>query len=453
MKSTTVKLFQTPSGKTYAYEGLSNRIISVDLFDKDAELNEALCDALYEKLEEQGFVESKAFESIEWRKSFQEYKLFADRKCPELLLEVTRKCNLRCDYCVVSGAGCSLIKKDDMSEDTLIKAIDLFARCNEESDAANIDFYGGEALIRFDLIKKAVEYAKQKIKDKPLTFGISTNGMLLNTKVIQWLSENPEVRVTCTVNGPYHDVYRKTLSGEGSLDKIMDNLQMMKVDFPELWKNQLRFIANVENESEIIPMLEFYRKNVGKRPGIITMIDWPEGKGSAFEKESDNFNYYTKIDFAKDRFIADFYKQRIWRVQYRSVKTSISKGYIGSCFPGQVRLFIHCNGNIGFCEKASNGAVIGNVNKGTDENIIKKIYDDTLKLYNGKCCRCWAQRLCESCIARIIDSQGKVIKSIPDSFCRQMKEKITTDLILYCKMAEQAPEMLMKRKDDNRQTC
>ncbi len=453
MKRTTVKFFQTPSGRTYAYEALSNRIISVELADEGAVLNNELCETLYEKLKAQGFIESDTFESVEWRKSFQEYKLIADRKCPELLLEVTKKCNLKCDYCVVSGAACSLMKKDDMTEDTLIKAIDFFIGCNRENDSASIDFYGGEALIRFDLIKKAVEYAKEKIKDKSLTFGISTNGMLLNTKVAEWLSQNPEVRVTCTVNGPYHDLYRKTLSGNGSLDTIMNNLTFIKVSYPEVWENQLRFIANVDDESEIIPMLEFYRNNIGKRPGIITMIDWPKGTSGAFEKKADAFGFYSKIDFSKDRFIADFYKQRFWRVQYRSVKLGVIKGFVGSCFPGQVRLFVQCNGNIGFCEKASNAAVIGNVNSGTDESILRKIYYDTRNLYNIKCTHCWAQRLCESCIARIIDSQGNVMESIPESFCTQMKQKIITDLILYCQMAEQAPELLLKNEEDNSQAC
>lgn len=441
MVRSLVKFFQTPSGNKYAYDALSNRIITVKLPDRNARLDEKLCDKLYEQLTSKVVADEKAFESIEWKKSFEEYMALVERKIPKLLFELTRKCNLRCDYCVVSGAGCTLNQKNDISEETVIKAIDFFAERNKECESADIEFYGGEALIRFDLIKKAVEYAKEKIKDKPLSFGISTNGLLLDKKTAEWLNNNPEVRFTCTVNGPYHDVYRKTLSGGGSLDIIMDNLEYIKHTYPDVWKNQARFIANVDSDAQILPMLEFYRENIQKVPGIITTIDWSDNSDFAPEKDENDVKLFNEINFSDNLFARDYFKRSLWRMEHRTVRNGVKKGFIGSCFPGEVKLFVKQNGNIGFCEQACEASVIGNVESGIEENVLRSIYSDLSDLYNKKCKYCWAQRLCDNCAARMLDSQGKVVKSIPESFCRQMKEKIGDDLILFCKMAEEAPEI------------
>lgn len=443
MEKALVKFFITPSRTVYAYDGMTNRIITVNKASVCEELTDEVCDKLYAELEDKGFVNDICFDSVEWKKSFDEYKTAALNANPRLLLEVTKRCNLNCDYCFVSGAACTSKQEKDMSEETLIKALDMFIGMNTECEHIGVDFYGGEALIRFDLIKKAVEYIKGTVKDKPVSFGISTNGVLLNKSVVKWLNENPEVHFTCTVNGPYHDVYRKTHSGKGSLEIIMHNLEYIKSNYPVVWENQVRFIANVNCDTEKLVILDFYHENIGKIPELITTVDWHDAHKLPFT-ENYNISFAEKIDFAKESYYADYFKNSLWSIHKRSTIKENKTAFINSCFPGEVKLFIRVDGTVSFCEQSCEKSAIGNIENGISENSLRKIYSDAKDLYNKKCTCCWAQRLCENCIARMLDSRGNIVKDISPDFCRYMKEKITDDLVLYCKMAEEAPDLLGK---------
>lgn len=441
MERALVKFFTVPSGKIYAYDGMTNRIITVNSTNTNKALTDEFCDKLYRELEENGFVKDKSLGSVKWKKSFDEYKTSTLNSTPRLLLEITKRCNLNCDYCFVSGAGCITKQNADMSEEILLKALDMFMVMNTECDHIAVDFYGGEALIRFDLIKKAVEHIKDRDKDKPVSFGISTNGVLLNKLVVKWLSENPEVHFTCTVNGPYHDVYRKTHSGKGSLETIMHNLEYIKSNYPGVWNNQARFIANVNCDAEKLVILDFYHENIGKNPELITTVDWHDAHKLPLTKNY-NICLAEKIDFVNKSYYADFFKNSLWSIHNRSTIKENKTAYVNSCFPGEVKLFVRIDGTVTFCEQVCEMSSIGNIESGISENSIRKLYSDAIELYNKKCTCCWAQRLCENCIARVLDSDGNITKNIDSNFCNYMKEKIITDLVLYCKMVEESSELI-----------
>lgn len=93
-------------------------------------------------------------------------------------IEVTERCNLRCKYCIYheDGVGFREFGKKDISQDTLKKAIDLLK--NSKSNDFVISFYGGEPLLRFDLIKWCIDYAKETLKGKELRFNMTTNATL-----------------------------------------------------------------------------------------------------------------------------------------------------------------------------------------------------------------------------------------------------------------------------------
>lgn len=78
----------------------------------------------------------------------------------QVVLEVTENCNLRCDYCIYqnSFSGFRDFSPRSMSEETAIKAIDYILK-NSYRDEIYVGFYGGEPLLKFDLIKKCVSYA------------------------------------------------------------------------------------------------------------------------------------------------------------------------------------------------------------------------------------------------------------------------------------------------------
>lgn len=99
-----------------------------------------------------------------------------DHAMQAVTLEITERCNLRCDYCIYNENDSDFRQfgSTDISPDTIKTALDFFfARCGKEF---NVVFYGGEPLIRFDLIKIAVEYAEKLVDgtNKELHFFFAT---------------------------------------------------------------------------------------------------------------------------------------------------------------------------------------------------------------------------------------------------------------------------------------
>ncbi|MEM2138857.1 MAG: 4Fe-4S cluster-binding domain-containing protein, partial [Candidatus Woesearchaeota archaeon] len=79
-------------------------------------------------------------------------------KVDALIISLTSRCNLRCDYCIYSGnyngmRQHSELQSGDINESVFEKALDFFEQVRHEN--SRLTFYGGEPLIRFDLIRKA----------------------------------------------------------------------------------------------------------------------------------------------------------------------------------------------------------------------------------------------------------------------------------------------------------
>lgn len=152
-----------------------------------------------------------------------------------LVLHITSSCCLNCKYCFFEHG-----KTESMSPDVLHFIIDraidsvyfqtLVENVNHPKYKPNknmsISFFGGEPLMRFDLIKDGVEYAKKnKPPEMSISFGVTTNGVLLNKENIDYMTEN-NFSMILSIDGPadIHDTNRVFPDGSGSHAKILQNL-------------------------------------------------------------------------------------------------------------------------------------------------------------------------------------------------------------------------------------
>lgn len=120
-----------------------------------------------------------------------------------LQLMITRRCQLRCEYCPIK-------KKDkDMSEEVLYQAIDLLFTSSKQK--LRLDFTGGEPLLRFDLVKKAVKYAKKLAhrRNKAVSFYLVTNLIALNDEMAEFLkNENFFLELSVDGEEKFHNLYK-----------------------------------------------------------------------------------------------------------------------------------------------------------------------------------------------------------------------------------------------------
>jgi len=145
------------------------------------------------------------------------------KKTKSVTLTITHQCNLDCIYCYEKNKN-----NERMSFDTAKKIIDAEMNKNDGTDKVQIDFFGGEPFIAFELFKKVYDYLKKNNWKKDWKCLITTNGTLLTDERKQWLIHEKE-KVTCglSLDGTkeIHDYNRSN-----SYDKI--DLDFFKKVYP-----------------------------------------------------------------------------------------------------------------------------------------------------------------------------------------------------------------------------
>ncbi|WP_394238479.1 thioether cross-link-forming SCIFF peptide maturase [Niallia oryzisoli] len=144
-----------------------------------------------------------------------------------LCLNVAHTCNLTCDYCFASQ-GKYNGERAIMSVEVGKKAVDYLLENSGHHRNLDIDFFGGEPLMAWKVVKQIVAYARSKEKEykKSFRFTFTTNGMLLDDEVTEFLNEEM-YNVVLSLDGrkEVHDRLRKTVTGKGSYDYIVPRFQ------------------------------------------------------------------------------------------------------------------------------------------------------------------------------------------------------------------------------------
>ena len=144
-----------------------------------------------------------------------------------LCLHVAHTCNLNCSYCFASQ-GKYHGERALMSLETGKRAIDFLIENSGYHKNLDIDFFGGEPLMNWDVCKELVKYGREqeKIHGKNIRFTLTTNGVLLNDEVTEFCNKEMH-NVVLSLDGrkEVNDRFRVDMAGNGSYDRIVPNFQ------------------------------------------------------------------------------------------------------------------------------------------------------------------------------------------------------------------------------------
>lgn len=145
-----------------------------------------------------------------------------------LCLHIAHDCNLACQYCFADEGSYNGHPRELMSYEVGKKALDFLIENSGNRVNLEVDFFGGEPLMNFDVVKKLVEYGRSREKEagKNFRFTLTTNGVLLNDEIIDFC--NKEIsNVVLSLDGrkEIHDLMRPTRNGKGSYDVIIDKFK------------------------------------------------------------------------------------------------------------------------------------------------------------------------------------------------------------------------------------
>ncbi len=186
-------------------------------------------------------------------------------KVPSLIvLNLTSDCNLRCKYCYASAGNC----KDYMTSRC---AIEIVTQVSKYNDSIELLFHGGEPLMNFEVIKNVINFCKNKLKEKEISYYIQTNSLLLTKEKAEYLiNENVEICLSMDGNTEISNSGRVDSKGNSSLNIIKSRIELLK---------------SLDYNTTILAVLN--KKNVGK---IESFIDY------LVENKIYNFslNYFIK---------------------------------------------------------------------------------------------------------------------------------------------------------------
>lgn len=456
-----IHLFQV-NKRSYCYDVNKNKIIEIPkkvyqylLTGQIDDRNDAgEIKSYVEELKEKGFLKSNHSQVSE-HSATECYKYFVDNDLGQLTLQVTRKCNLDCGYCVYSGNYDNRHHADKwMTFEIAKKAIDYYVAHSSDEEEVSLGFYGGEPLLAFDFIKECVAYAEEAFEGRKVMYSFTTNGTLLTDEKLDFLVHY-NFAVLISLDGP-EDVqnrHRKFAnSGIGSFETMMKNIKNLKLKYPDYYRNHVSFntvldqrypladIANFVLTNEIVRESRFNCSTIND-----TYADTEIRSSSVFFEEYQYEKFKTflwltgrlKKQEISPIMLSDFSSVRKMAVLFDRYnrETLPYKGHRGGpCIPGVRKLFVAVEGEFYPCERVrENSKVpqIGDVYRGIDEEKALSILNIE-RISTEKCKNCWACFFCYLCVAQADDgnelSECKLCKACGE--CKINVEETMKDYVV-----------------------
>ena len=359
-------------------------------------------------------------------------------------LEVTQQCNLRCRYCIYSGAypRHRTHNPAEMPPETFEAAIRFIKEhADPDAPAIGICFYGGEALLQKDGIDRMIRRFEAE-KAFKFEYSLSTNGVLLTPEVVEWICSIPNLRITATIDGDetIHDANRVFPSGDGSFGIVMDNLRYFKAHYPDEFDSRIQFLSTVDSIGRLPALSRFWDSSpllAGHRPvhisSIIPTLHGCDNKGSTALKTAIAIYDQALEDYKNGgaNILTDELKRLVGVISRRVFFDMPEEQRFYTCCHNPYSCFIDANGNLSVCERFSMNNMVGNVTDGFDKTRVKRLVDNFTDRKNRYCSRCWAKRLCRICATNLNHSTPEFC-----ILCRRERVTLRLALLYYIEIQE-----------------
>ena len=136
-----------------------------------------------------------------------------------MCLHVAHDCNLRCKYCFAATGDFCMGERKLLSYEVGKKALDWLVEKSGKRVHLEVDFFGGEPLMNFDVMKRLVEYGRsiEEAKNKKFKFTTTTNCVLMTEEIMDFFNkEMGNVVISMDGRPEVHDRMRPTINGKGS---------------------------------------------------------------------------------------------------------------------------------------------------------------------------------------------------------------------------------------------
>ena len=394
----------------------------------------------------------------------------------QIILEVTQQCNFRCKYCIYhqnSDKHRGFTAKE-MPWDIAKAAVEYIEkRSKKTQERVSFFFYGGEPLLRYDFIKKVVEYSKTVMPDTEKSYSFTTNLSLMTKEKADFFAKE-NFTILCSLDGPQeiHDAYRIDSGHNPTFDKVIKGLRILVDAYGDKAKNKLMIntvLCPPYSSSKMTAIKSFFkaqtwlpaemqkkyayveRGTLLKEDTDYTLYPYSDSELNNIENNADGFdptlNWFLKelIEEGKDSNLAmDYNFDDFVRIHNRLL---LSQPYTmirrnACCTPGGRRIYVDVDGNLKACERVGNAPNIGNVFSGVSIETIKKVYlEDYEKKIMENCSHCWAANLCGLCYTTGFGKGGLDIQRRKKT-CESHRVLVKNNLMKYHEVLEHSPDKM-----------
>ncbi|MEE1026988.1 MAG: thioether cross-link-forming SCIFF peptide maturase [Acutalibacteraceae bacterium] len=344
-----------------------------------------------------------------------------------LCLHIAHTCNLNCEYCFASQ-GKYKGERAVMSFEVGKRALDWLIENSGSRKNLEVDFFGGEPLMNFEVVKRLVAYARsiEKEKGKNFRFTLTTNGLLIDDDVIDFANKEMS-NVVLSLDGrkEIHDRFRVDYNGNGSFDKIVPKFQkLVKARGNKNYYMRGTFThANPDFLEDIKVMLNLGFKELSMEPVVCAAGDpselTPEDITVVMEQ-------YEKLAFLmlqkeKEGKPFTFYHYMIDLTGGPCIYKRIS-----GCGSGTEYMAVTPWGDLYPCHQfvGDEKFKLGDIYKGVTNLTVQNSFKECNVYAREDCRNCWARLYCSGgCAANAYHATGSV-KGIYMAGCELFKKRM-----------------------------
>lgn len=357
-----------------------------------------------------------------------------------LCLHIAHDCNLACRYCFAEE-GEYHGRRALMSYETGKQALDFLIANSGSRRNLEVDFFGGEPLMNWDVVKQLVAYGREqeKLHDKHFRFTLTTNGVLLNDEIMEFANKEMD-NVVLSIDGrkEVHDRMRPFRKGAGSYDLIVPKFQK----FAESRHQDKYYVRgtythfNTDFSKDVLHLADLGFKQISVEPVVAQPTDEYALKDSDLPVLFDEY----------DRLAAEMVKRNKAGNGFNFFHFMIDLNggpcvakRLSGCGSGTEYLAVTPWGDLYPCHQfvGQEEFLMGNV----DDGIVKpEIADDfrSCNVYSkDKCRNCFAKFYCSGgCMANSYNFHG----TIHDTYeigCEMQRKRVECAIMMKAALAEE----------------
>ncbi|HHW67001.1 MAG: six-Cys-in-45 modification radical protein [Defluviitaleaceae bacterium] len=356
-----------------------------------------------------------------------------------LCLHIAHDCNLKCKYCF-AGEGEYRGQRSLMSAEVGKKAIDFLIQASGNRRNLEIDFFGGEPLMNFEVVKEIVDYARsiEGEHNKNFRFTITTNGVLLDDDIQAYINEHMH-NVVLSIDGrkEVHDRMRYTINHKGSYDLVVPKFKKIADS-----RNQTNYYVrgtftreNLDFAKDVLHLADIGFKQVSVEPVVA-----PKEMSYALREEDLPMLYEQYEELAKELVKR---KKEGQGFNFFHFMIDLSQGpcvakRLAGCGSGSEYLAVTPEGDLYPCHQfvGLEEFKMGTVFDGIQNQPMQKQFQACNVYAKDECKNCWAKFYCSGgCAANAYQFHRDIRKPYKIG-CELEKKRVECALYVKAKLAE-----------------